>query len=63
MDKIVENNKTKRAGNYKPWNKGKRKPVIDDAGLAWCNCVNPNLSKTTHRGQAFCLLCNTPWYH
>lgn len=47
-----------------PWNKGKRKPVIDDCGNEWCNCIEPNLtSNAGGRGQAYCLKCGTPWYH
>ena len=47
-----------------PWNKGKRKPIEDDLGYLWCNCENPKLiSNHGGRGQAICLLCNTPWYH
>lgn len=48
----------------KPWNYGKRKPIIDDCGNKWCNCVEPKLtSNSGGRGLAYCLLCNTPWYH
>lgn len=48
----------------KPWNWGKRKPVEDDYGNKWCNCVEPKLvSNAGGRGQAYCLLCHTPWYH
>lgn len=47
-----------------PWNKGKRKPIVDEWGYRWCNCVN---SKLIHiigfRGNAFCMLCKNPWYH
>ena len=46
------------------WNKGKRKPIIDDMGLTWCDCINPKLIAIQgYRGQAFCMLCKTPWYH
>jgi len=46
------------------WNRGKRKPVEDDCGLLWCNCKYPKLtSNAGGRGQAYCLLCHTPWYH
>lgn len=54
------------ANKKAPWNKGKRKPITDDLGYNWCNCVNPKLTKNIlkeDRGQAFCLLCLTPWYH
>lgn len=47
-----------------PWNKGKRKPIIDDSGNKWCNCVEPDL--TSSQGgpeQAYCLLCHNYWYH
>jgi hypothetical protein len=47
-----------------PWNYGKRKPEPDQDGVLWCNCLNPKLvSNSGIRGQAYCLLCNTPWYH
>ena len=47
-----------------PWNKGKRKPQPDDMGYLWCACENPKLtSNAGGRGQAYCLLCGTPWYH
>lgn len=46
------------------WNKGKRKPIKDDMGLEWYDCENPKLiSIPGYRGQAFCMLCKTPWYH
>lgn len=55
MNKLVE--------KKKPWNCGKRKPVIDDCGNKWCNCVEPKLtSNSGGRGLAYCLLCHTPWY-
>lgn len=38
MEKLSKQNK-KRI----PWNKGKRKPITDDLGLKWCDCVNPKL--------------------
>ena len=47
-----------------PWNKGKKKPEPDQDGELWCNCDNPKLVRITgYRGQAFCMLCKTPWYH
>lgn len=42
---------------------GKRKPTVDDMGLSWCNCTQPNLIYPIGRGQAYCLKCHTPWYH
>lgn len=52
------------ASKRKPWNWGKRKPVEDDCGNKWCNCVEPNLvSNGGGRGQAYCLLCGEFWYH
>ena len=46
------------------WNKGKKKPEPDQDGLLWCNCDNPKLvSNSGYRGQAFCMLCKTSWYH
>ena len=52
------------ASKRKPWNWGKRKPVEDDCGNKWCNCIEPKLtSNAGGRGQAYCLLCHTPWYH
>lgn len=60
MFKALNNNSSKR----RPWNWGKRKPVEDDCGIKWCNCVVPKLtSNAGGRGQAYCLLCHTPWYH
>lgn len=47
-----------------PWNKGKRKPEPDQDGILWCMCLNPKLtSPIPGRGQAYCLLCHTPYYH
>jgi len=52
------------SASRKPWNWGKRKPVTDDCGNKWCDCVETKLtSNAGGRGQAFCLLCMTPWYH
>ena len=52
------------ASKRKPWNWGKRKPVEDDCGNKWCNCVEPKLvSNGGGRGQAYCLLCGEFWYH
>lgn len=52
------------ASKRRPWNWGKRKPVEDDCGNKWCNCIEPKLtSNAGGRGQAYCLLCHTPWYH
>lgn len=51
------------SASRKPWNWGKRKPVTDDCGNKWCNCKEPKLISGDGRGQAFCLLCFTPWYH
>lgn len=42
---------------------GKRKPIVDDMGLTWCNCTVPKLtSNAGGRGQAFCLKCMYPYY-
>jgi hypothetical protein len=59
--KIIEpNGKEKRI----PWNKGKRKPVIDEDKNFWCDCANPKLiSNSGGRGLAKCTLCDNPWYH
>lgn len=46
-----------------PWNKGKRKPIVDEDGLKWCNCISPDLVSPVGKGQAYCLKCHTPWYH
>lgn len=49
-----------------PWNKGKRKPIVDEYGNKWCNCLEPNLTYLrleTEPGQAYCLLCHNYWYH
>lgn len=44
---------------------GRRKPIVDEDGLKWCNCTRPNL--TGHggvgRGQAWCMKCREYWYH
>ena len=48
----------------KAWNLGKRKLQADECGIMWCTCEQPKLtSNAGGRGQAFCLLCGTPWYH
>jgi hypothetical protein len=46
----------------RPWNWGKRKPIIDDCGNKWCDCIEPKLTNGDGRGQAFCYLCMNPWY-
>lgn len=49
-----------------PWNKGKRKPIIDDLGNKWCNCIEPKLVRNIlpeDKGQAYCILCHNHWYH
>jgi hypothetical protein len=47
-----------------PWNWGKRKPEPDQDGDLWCSCLKPKLtSNAGGRGQAYCLLCGTPYYH
>ncbi len=47
----------------KPWNWGKRKPLVDDLGNKWCDCKEPKLTSNYGvRGQALCLLCMNPWY-
>jgi hypothetical protein len=46
------------------WNYGKRKPEPDQYGDLWCSCLQPKLvSNSGGRGQAYCLLCHTAWYH
>ena len=52
------NNKASR----KPWNYGKRKPVIDEYGNKWCNCIEPKLTSSIGKGQAYCLKCMNHWY-
>ncbi len=54
MDKL-----TKRI----PWNKGKRKPVVDEWGDKWCACEQPRLTSRITRGAAFCLKCMSAWYN
>jgi hypothetical protein len=57
--KSVEN-KPKR----KPWNYGKRKPIVDEMGNKWCNCIEPKLTSNSGvGGQAYCLKCHSNWYH
>lgn len=44
---------------------GKRKPIVDDMGLKWCNCTTPRLTRNIlpeERGQAYCLKCGQYWY-
>lgn len=53
--------KRKRGGDN-----GKRKPIVDDLGLKWCNCTRPNLTHNRLKeepGQALCLKCGYHWYH
>jgi len=48
----------------RPWNYGKRKPIVDSDGLKWCNCTQPKLtSNQGGRGQALCLNCMNFWYN
>ncbi len=48
-----------------PWNKGKRKPIVDELGYKWCNCEIPNLVSNHGfgRGLAYCLKCKDYYYH
>ena len=46
-----------------PWNKGKRKTIIDEYGYKWCNCELPNLVTSFIRGDAWCVKCMCAWYH
>lgn len=48
-----------------PWNKGKRKPIVDEIGNKWCNCETPTLVSNSGigSGQAYCLKCHSEWYH
>ena len=47
-----------------PWNKGKRKPLIDGDGNKWCDCKDPNLvSANDGVHQAYCLKCGEYWYN
>lgn len=46
-----------------PWNKGKRKPIIDEWGDKWCNCEEPKLTSPVTRGDAWCLKCMCAWHH
>lgn len=52
--------KKKRGGDN-----GKRKPIIDDQGLKWCNCTVPKLSSTMGigPGSAYCRKCHCNWYN
>lgn len=45
------------------WNKGKRKPITDEFGDKWCDCVEPKLVSRISRGTAWCVKCMTPYYH
>ncbi len=47
------------------WNYGKRKPFKDEFSNKWCNCLYPKLIHNIagEKGQAYCLLCHTNWYH
>lgn len=45
---------------------GWKKPVKDENGLEWCNCIYPNLTSLrseNSRGIAWCMRCKTPYYH
>lgn len=41
---------------------GKRKPVIDQYGMKWCNCTRPKLTHS-NSAQAYCTLCGCYWYN
>lgn len=48
----------------KPWNVGKRKPIVDDLGNKWCVCELPTLvSAMDGVHQAYCLKCKAYWYN
>jgi len=56
--------KQKPSNVKKGFGGGYRKPITDEDGLKWCNCINPNLvSNYGGRGQAWCKKCKTPYYH
>ena len=44
---------------------GKRKPIKDEDGVLWCNCITPKLVPAGHygRGQAYCIKCGEYYYH
>ena len=44
---------------------GKRKPVEDEYGNKWCNCLTPKLTSNypIQKGQAYCLKCHCHWYN
>lgn len=57
--------------NEKPVKKlfggGWQRPIIDEFGNKWCNCLIPNLRSHYHfeeqKGQAYCLRCKCNYYH
>lgn len=44
---------------------GWRKPIKDEYGDKWCNCLIPNITSNhgIGKGQAYCLRCHSDWYH
>lgn len=47
-----------------PWNKGKRKPLIDNDGKKWCDCSLPKLIHANDGiHQAYCLKCKCYWFN
>jgi len=64
MSDEAKENMSKGMKGRIPWNKGKRKPIVDDLGKKWCNCVTPKLTSSGVNGiQAYCLKCGEYWYN
>ena len=48
----------------KPWNKGKRKPLVDGDGKKWCDCSLPTLVHANDgEHQGYCLKCRNYWFN
>jgi hypothetical protein len=50
-----------------PWNLGKKPPIKDEFGKAWCNCDHRDQSKLRPAyddiHQAICKMCKHYWYN
>lgn len=57
--KISDSSKSKLFGG------GWRRPIKDEFGNKWCNCLIPNLTSNIAggKGLAYCLRCHCYWYH
>lgn len=45
---------------------GWQRPITDEDGNKWCNCIIPKLTHNRiprEAGTAYCIRCGEHWYH